>query len=183
MRRYAPIFVTLDEEATACGVGVGTKRQEARIAAGSVHTNGRPRDDAADMLNHQTAACEELAGYIGLEAIFWNAVGDIRGKPKQPDLDDIVDVKGRRQDRHRLIVKRDEPANWIYVSVCSERKPIYTIDGWCWGFEIKTGEFWSTNLAAGRPAYACEMGATIMKDPRELKVLLAERRARPRLYA
>lgn len=169
------IWVTLTPDQLAYADNVGLRRHNDCIANGAVNRNNRPRNIAVDLKNDQDAARCELAAHIGLETKHWLEFAKVGFGPKRPDLDNFIDVKERKQSRHNLIIQYDDPADWAYLSVCSEQSPDFCIDAWCWGYEVQHQRFWG-ELVPGRPAYVISPIATVIKNPRQLMQLAKQKR-------
>lgn len=98
-----------------------------------------------------------------------------------PDLDDFIDVKGRPEHWHDLIVQPDDPDDWAYLLVRAHEHPKYHIVGWCWGREGKTVRITDPRGLGGGlpgPAHFVQETAPFMKSPGEL---FEEQRRRRRL--
>lgn len=125
-------------------------------------------------LNIAGCRCERACKGV-LEPIVWHAfkTGNL---DNLPDLSDFIDVKGVRQDNHRLIVqkKKEVPVrpSWAYVLVSAENHPYYWIVGWAWGAEVLT--FNVKELQPGRPTYV-EIADNLHK-PFLLQRIVNERR-------
>lgn len=170
------IWVTLTEEQIAEADRVGAAFHAARVKARSVHKNNRALNYAFDLEGHKAAARCELAAHIGLQTRSWNNEPLLNlPSRKQADLDGFIDVKQRKQSWRDLLIQFDDPAEFAYVSVCSEQHPDYSIDGWCWGSAVN-GRF-RGELVPGRPCYVIPMAALIIRSPHELKEIVRQRQA------
>jgi hypothetical protein len=168
------IWVTLSPRQLAYADAVGERRQNAAERRGGQHRNNRPNNSNIDLKTNQSAVRCELAAYFGLGAKRWHQLEPFNALCKAPDLDGFIDVKERTREHHHLIVQRDDPVAWAYVSVCSETCPEFCIDFWCWGKEIQIAQYWKS-LVDGRPAYCADQWAPIARRAEELKIIVKER--------
>jgi hypothetical protein len=169
-----PIYITLIVIDLMRGHHVGLMRHNDRLSVGAVHKNNRPRDDVADLANHQAAATAELAAYYALGCKSWNDYTDAR-LAKAPDLDGFIDVKLRRRLNDHLIVQHDDNSDWAYLSVLADPDGrTFMLDRWCWGRDIMRS-WLSKSLAPGRPAYCAQMAEPFMRDAISLRERVRQR--------
>ena len=168
-----PIWVTLTPEQIARADEVGKKRQENRLRVGAVNRNNKPTNAVADLADHIFGARCELASHIGLETKSWLDFAETLGR-KRADLDGFIEVRGRKESRHNLIVQYTDPPEWAYVTVCAALHPDYSIDAWCWGWQVQQDKY-KRSLVPGRPAYVISPADMMMKSAYELKQLVLTR--------
>ena len=168
------IWIRLTAKETDEANRVGLARHVRAEQGGWQHTNYQTGDPTLDLLVHQKAARCELAAHIGLKTNFWNTLGT-----GLADLDDWIDVKERYWLNWDLKIALKCKPEFAYISVCSQRAPLYAIDGWCYGHEIMLKKNLRSLRPDRKPMYmldACRYVPPI-KTPQALMLIVKNGRA------
>ena len=139
------VFIPLNEAHIAYADKVAWWRHDNCNRNNRRPANGAPIG-AAGLENDILGTRTELAKKLYLNPVKWHAYKEY-GIKDSPDLEDWIDVKGIRYERHSLIVPKDAEDDWAYPLVCAESHPVYQLMGWLYGWEAKQPQF----LKAGQP--------------------------------
>jgi len=121
---------------------------------GVPNKNNLVKSDAtyeADVERDVAAMMCEAAAMLFFSPCHW----DIGDRPGLADIEDFIDAKRGRTERHRLLMYLDGRLDWAYVLVCSVDHPNYWLRGWQWGERIKELGV-VRELQPGRPCYVLE---------------------------
>lgn len=133
--------------------GVARKRQDWAERQEYGPTRGSTLDRSKQLLNNSVGArCEKaswlyLRLYTDICRLIWNEF--IEGNPNGlADIDDFIEVKGRRKAWQELPVQPDpktlkdprkgDRPDRAFLLVRAHMHPRYEIVGWCWGHEAHT---------------------------------------------
>jgi len=119
----------------------GTKRTDNGRNRGNVNDLG-PKDYPSDLLRDQNAVMVEGAFKLYCNRLSVVAAWDLGPETGKPDFvinKSLVDVKGIRLFKHRLLMQLGERGHddWYYVSCCAELHPKYCLKGWQRGSVIR----------------------------------------------
>lgn len=166
------MLIKLEAEHVAFADQVAIRRQAAAIERQRPAHNGAPEATPAALAIHILGARCEAAAKLYLNPIHWNAFH--ASVKNLPDLGEFIDVKGIAKPSHRLIVQKDDAAEWAYLLVNAFEHPLYTMEGWCWGRDAQHPAFWRDPVG-GRAAYF--VARDRLRPPHELVDIVRRRGA------
>ena len=178
------VYVTLTEDQVAfCDKWANWRQDNAERAELGPHNNAPVGDAAQRTPYHRPSAPSAPSTFISAARAASSGTTtpvSRRWLNGIPDIEDFIDVKGRREGWHDLMVGDDDPPDWAYVLVRCHEHPRYEIVGWCWGREALLVPM--IDPAGGRPSHFITQDDPIMKPISELLAEVKRRQA-PETFA
>ena len=177
------VYVTLTEDQVAfCDKWANWRQDNAERAELGPYNNAPVGDEARALhVIGFRAECPVYIHFGGKGSVKWHYDAGVEAVANGiPDIEDFIDVKGRREGWHDLMVDDRDPPQWAYVLVRCHEHPRYEIVGWCWGEEALLVPM--IDPAGGRPSHFISQDNPIMKPISELLAEVKRRQA-PETFA